>query len=724
VQNQRCSALSWREAGVVFAAFLAASLLLTLPLAVRPSRALPSDLVDTLLNAWIIGWDADRLRHALRGLWDAPIFFPYRNTFAFSENLLGIAWLVAPAYWMSGNAVLAYNLAFWLSFTIAGLGMYLLVRDLADSRAAAIVAAAFYAFCPFRFAQIAHIQMVATGWLPLALWALHRYFATWRRRWLAFAVGFAGLQALSNTYVAFFMAVPLAAAGIAGLASARERLRRASIDLVCAGAALALLLAPVAAAYYRARADYDQVRTQDEIARGGADVRAYLIAVNGVWRPLLPEAGLGDIEKQLFPGFVAPLLAAAAIWITWRRRNDRGRAVWLYTAIALAGFLCSLGPHVRVWGTLVTAHGPYEWLEYLLPGMTGMRVPARFAIVCMLGLAVLAGCGAGLLVPRLPSRVRSIAVAVIVLLLVAESWSLPMSVVRYPGSGRPEDRAAADWLLAAAPGPVLHLPLDTNNFQELNYQYATLRHGHPIVNGFSGYGTPLQDLLRDPRSPMYDFERFAATVRMLRRFGVRYVVLHERDYSPAALAAGEPGRTAAALRASGQLRGDQRLPGIQIFELGPWPDESSPVVSTRIPAGEFTLSASEEPERVASIVDGDPDSRWIGRQDGTSWVGVHFKHARDVAQVELSLAGRSRTDVPRELQIDSTDDAGTTRVLYRSTPYPEFIAGFLANAAYPRMTIVLPSNHSARLTIREVASYPGWWWSIHELGLRERAGAP
>jgi hypothetical protein len=398
--------------------------------------------------------------------------------------------------------------------------------------------------------------------------------------------------------------------------------------------------------------------------------------------------------------------------------------VRLYTAIALTGFLCSLGPHVRVWGTLVTVHGPYEWLEHLLPGMTGMRVPARFAIVFMLGLAVLAGCGAELVMSRMPARLRPAAVAGLVLLFVAESWSLPMSVVRYPGSGRPEDRAAADWLVAAPPGPVLHLPLDTNNFQELNYQYATLRHGHPIVNGFSGYGTPLQDLLRDPRSPMYDYEHFAATVRMLRRFGVRYVVLHEGDYRPTAVAAGEPGRAAAAFRSSGQLRVEQRLAGIQIFELQPWHEEVPPALSTRIPASEFTLSASEESQRVASIVDGDPDSRWIGRQGGTSWVEVHFNRARDVAQLELSLAARSRTDVPRELQVDSTDGAGMTRILYRSTPYPEFIAGFLENAAYPRMTIALPPNRTAKLTIREVAVYPGWWWSIHELALRERAGAP
>ena len=161
------------------------AIVLTLPLALNLKRALPSDLGDTLLTTWIIGWDADRLRHGLRGLWDAPIFFPYRGTLAFSETLLGLAIFVAPVYWVTADPVLTYNTAFLLSFAIAGAGMYLLARELTGSRGAAFAAGMYYAFGPLRMSQISHIQMVATGWIPVALWGLHRYFSTRRFRWLA-----------------------------------------------------------------------------------------------------------------------------------------------------------------------------------------------------------------------------------------------------------------------------------------------------------------------------------------------------------------------------------------------------------------------------------------------------------------------------------------------------------------------------------------------------------
>ncbi len=40
-----------------------------------------------------------------------PFFFPLKDTLALSEHLLGITVFTAPVVWLTGNAVLAYNLA-------------------------------------------------------------------------------------------------------------------------------------------------------------------------------------------------------------------------------------------------------------------------------------------------------------------------------------------------------------------------------------------------------------------------------------------------------------------------------------------------------------------------------------------------------------------------------------------------------------------------------------
>jgi hypothetical protein len=714
----------WREVGLVAGIFATASVVLTLPLAQHPTRTVPSDLLDTLLNTWIIAWDADRLRHGLHGVWNAPIFFPYHTTLAFSENLFGVAFLVAPVYWITGNALLTYNVAFLFSFTLAGTGMYLLVRMLTGSRGAAAIAGAYYAFCPFRMAQaqLAHIQMIATGWMPIALWALHEYFLSFGRKWLALFVAAFCLQALSNSYVAYFMIVPIVVVVASHVTMARDHLRRLSMELAVAGVVILAVLAPVAAQYYRVRTDYQQIRSTGEIQGGGADVRAYFVATSGVWRRWLPlpQPIFGELEKELFPGIIAPLLAAFALYAALFRPQPLTRWAGAYGLIVLVGFVLSLGPLVRLWGAVLTRHGPYDWLQHVVPGMGGMRVPSRFVVVAITGLSVLAGFGACLVLARTRPRFRGLVMAALLAGVVADGWAVPIPIEHYNPRGRPEDRAAADWLHNAPPGGVLHLPINTYHFQELHYQYATLFHGHQIVNGLSGWNTPLMDLLRLPWTPLYDYGRFAATVKMFRSIGVRYVVVHPADYNVTQLADRELSGTVDGLRASGQVRTEKRLLDAYGFELEPWPDAlDANDAAVPIPPREFSVDVSQQTERAGFLVDGDNDSRWIGPQDGSSWIAARFSEPRDIAGVELQLAERSLMDYPRDLQIDTEDRQGHVRTLYRSSPYPEYLAGFLRDRRYPAVRIDLPPNNTTILRVREVAT-DSHWWSVHELRLWRR----
>jgi hypothetical protein len=89
----------------VVAAYSLAAIVVTLPLALHATRALPSDLYDTLYNTWAISWDAQRLAHGLAGVWNAPILYPEHNTLAFADNLFGVAFFVAPV-----NDVTAFEL--------------------------------------------------------------------------------------------------------------------------------------------------------------------------------------------------------------------------------------------------------------------------------------------------------------------------------------------------------------------------------------------------------------------------------------------------------------------------------------------------------------------------------------------------------------------------------------------------------------------------------------
>src|SRR5207249_9478426 len=74
------------EATVVLGCLTAVAIAATYPLIRELSTHLPNDLGDPVLNSWILAWDARSLRHGFSHLWDAPSFFPYKDTLAYSDH--------------------------------------------------------------------------------------------------------------------------------------------------------------------------------------------------------------------------------------------------------------------------------------------------------------------------------------------------------------------------------------------------------------------------------------------------------------------------------------------------------------------------------------------------------------------------------------------------------------------------------------------------------------
>src|SRR5882672_1220455 len=118
------------EIALVLGGLTAVAVAVTYPLVRHITTHVPNDLGDPVLNAWILAWDATAIRQGFSHFWDAPSYFPYLRTLAYSDHLLGMAVFTTPVQWLTANPVLTYNLAFIASFTNAGGGMYLLARAL------------------------------------------------------------------------------------------------------------------------------------------------------------------------------------------------------------------------------------------------------------------------------------------------------------------------------------------------------------------------------------------------------------------------------------------------------------------------------------------------------------------------------------------------------------------------------------------------------------------
>lgn len=182
----------------------------TWPVAARIGTRVAFDPGDPFLNTWILWWNAQAVPFT-EAWWNAPIFYPMPGALALSEHLAGIGLFTTPLFRLGAGPVLAYNVAFLLSFALSGFFTCLLVHRLTGSMAAGVCAGVAFGLAPFRAAQLSHLQVLTAQWLPLQLLALHAYLEHRRRRWLGvFAIAWV-LQGLSNGYYLLFAPVLIGA---------------------------------------------------------------------------------------------------------------------------------------------------------------------------------------------------------------------------------------------------------------------------------------------------------------------------------------------------------------------------------------------------------------------------------------------------------------------------------------------------------------------------------
>lgn len=188
-----------------------------------------------------------------------------------------------------------------------------------------------------------------------------------------------------------------------------------------------------------------------------------------------------------------------------------------YAVLILLGFWASLGPRA----------GLYLWLADVVPFMSFLRAPARFGLLVLMGLAVLAGWGTAAL-----TRPRRRAGAIALLLLMLTAWELR---VTWPLRAVPPVAEAYRVLgsLPRAGTIALHFPYRTAEwFPHVDQMFWSMWHWQPLVNGYSDH-IP-QDII-DIAIPVNGFPS-TESLAILKSRNVRYVIIDWRTYNEAATA--------------------------------------------------------------------------------------------------------------------------------------------------------------------------------------------
>ena len=496
---------------------------------------------DPLLNAWILAWDAHALVTDPLNLFNANIFHPYPNTLAYSEHLLGIAIPAAPLFWATGNAIFVHNAAIVGSFLLSGLGAYLLACHLARSRTAGLVAGLAYAFAGYRFSEISQLQNVTVQWLPFTFLFLTRFFETRTRRDGALFGVFCVLQILSNTYYAFYTAIAVGLYLLFQIWRSWQDRRQFSwlmwrgLIPILVGVAVVFVVAFLP--YWGAKSAVGARSLGDQ---DGANLQDYISVPETSWLARVIPAMRRDPTdgKSYFPGFVVLALSLVAAGTTRRgivgRPRPRSETAF-YLGLGLVGLALSLGPELQLTpgGPVVFSPMPYTLLYQWVPGVNGMRVPARMALLVIFATTILAGYGAAR-ISGLRRGGRGL-LGLLLLIVIAERFTVaapgrPIEV----GAQVPPIYRALGQLPA---GVVLELPATTSpwfwqdgaSMERLaRQQYLSTYHWQPTIMGYSGYYPPLfsESIDRILHFPS------AEALSYLRGLDVRYLVLHEAQFDP------------------------------------------------------------------------------------------------------------------------------------------------------------------------------------------------
>jgi hypothetical protein len=493
-----------KQLAAVFVAGALLTAVFTYPIAFKLGHVGRVDNGDGQLSIWNVAWVARTLAVDPLHVFDANIFYPHRNTLAYSENNLGAGALAMPVYWTTRNPYAAHNSAVLLAFVLAFVGTFYLVRYLTHDWRAAAIGAVWFAFCPFIFARTAHIQLLMTAGLPFSMLAYHRMAdrpTPGRGALLGAAMG---AQALCCGYYGIFVILMIGFA-ILVVASTRRLWTNAPYWIAVGVAALVsiALVAPAFVPYVRLQRGSGFHRTVGQAVRYSANWSAYLASSSFAHAWLLSY--LPRWTDVLFPGVLVTIFGGAGLLVA--RREGKGELALLYGGMALLALWISFGP----------AAGLYAALYKVIPLFAWLRAPSRFGLIVVFALTVLGGFAVSAWLRRVTRP--ALAFAALLALGCAELL-VPLNMPEVPPT-----EPVYNVLKTLPAGPVIEMPFWYQEFMYPRHTFYMLQsttHWMPLVNGYSDY------IPDDFTTNIMKYAIFPApeTLQFMAPAKVRYAIFH------------------------------------------------------------------------------------------------------------------------------------------------------------------------------------------------------
>jgi hypothetical protein len=397
---------------------------------------------------------------------------------------------------------------------------------------------------------------------------------------------------------------------------------------------------------------------------------------------------VGVPHKPLSVGLLFLVIAGAmhpSVRTAWRRRS----AMAFYAIAAAVMWLLSLGPAPTFLDKPIIYKAPYAWLM-LLPGVEGIRVPARFWMLAALCLAIAASLAIRQIIARWPRYARAIPIVACVGVMV-DAWPVPISMPK-----RPEDRPSHTRAVARLDLP----PVPPHDSIAL---FRATQHRRPLFNGYSGYFAPhyssMQYLIK---------QHNPAVLTRLASFGPVEVVI-DHDWDPGG---GLRSFLSSAPQASLIYR-DDRYSAFRV-ERAPYAVALPKLRGQPLPVA--SIAAEFNAASVGAMIDHDIMTRWhCGREQrpGDSFT-ADLGATRQVDGAELMIAGFV-ADFPRTLLIETSVDGTSWSVAWKGDSAVLALSAALEDPLNIAMPFEFDRRAARYVRFTQLGTEETYYWSVAEM---------
>ena len=479
---------------IVIAAYTVLTVLLTYPVAFTLGTHIPGlgDAFQWMNALWYTNFalshpDITTLTH------NNMIFYPTgipTMPFPSAFNQI-IALILLPIFQIQ----VIYSLVWLLTFVLAALGAFLLVRYLTQNDYAAFISGIIFAFTPYHFAHgMGHISAITIQWIPFCALFFMKVYREGGLKNCFFAAFFYILVAMSDlqymVYTGLFIAILFLYEHFLCLQKNKRLIfdchRPIFIKYLIIGVVAFSVIVPFMVTEINVATSENNFLIPNQ-----TDIRTYSTNLQSFFLPSIYHPVYGKIvlpvyrkftgnfsETTTYIGYSVLILSVFALYA---RRKDTTVRFW--GIIALLFSLFSLGPVLHYGNKTVlpflnvSPPMPYVILQSVVPFIENSRTPGRLFIIAALAFSVLAGYGCNELLKRYNSK-KTIIILLVGAIIIFEYLTIPVPITTV-------DQPDFYKQIGSDPGKfaLMEIPITANYTAGVQIIYYQTIHGKPVVGG-------------------------------------------------------------------------------------------------------------------------------------------------------------------------------------------------------------------------------------------------